>query len=183
MFLGVLIFGCTPKAVVQTEHHGLQYFNRCIAQESDIYTINLAKGVTLKELLADIGLANGYSTEETLVEMFKREGIQIDVKEDYSVQVELVSLDGVGTYQDLMLNLDTMGMRPATLEELLVFAKKYPHLQQFYTIWALGTVWKDEDGVENVFYLSFYEKRELSRESISELPHISGQYRILAVRK
>lgn len=73
-----------------------------------------------------------------------------------NVAFEVVQFDfGIST-ADALVELDKRGLRPATDEELVAFAKAFPDEQRKYPIVALGSVCLDRDGYRNVAYLVEY---------------------------
>ena len=65
----------------------------------------------------------------------REEGVQ-------PVTLELIHFDRAISSEDALAELDTMGFRPANLEELLAFGAKYSEEQRKYPIVALGSVWR-----------------------------------------
>ncbi|KKU85161.1 MAG: hypothetical protein UY15_C0040G0007 [Parcubacteria group bacterium GW2011_GWA2_47_9] len=59
-----------------------------------------------------------------------------------NVAVELVHFNRSIESNEAIRELDRMGMRPATIEELLAFGAKYPEVQREFPILALGSVWR-----------------------------------------
>lgn len=54
------------------------------------------------------------------------------------------------TSEEAIKELEKMGMRPATLPELLALGEKYPEEQRQHPIIALGNVWRLPDGSRRV---------------------------------
>ena len=54
------------------------------------------------------------------------------------------------TSEAAMKELEKMGMRPATLPELLALGEKYPEEQRQYPMIALGSVWRSPHGDRSV---------------------------------
>ena len=62
------------------------------------------------------------------------------------IDIQLVNFNKNMSSEDVLKELDKMGLRPAELPELLVLGTKYPNEQKRYPIIALGSVWRDLDG-------------------------------------
>lgn len=81
-----------------------------------------------------------------------------------------------------LAELDKMGLRPATLPELLAFGAKYPDKQREFPIVALGSVWRDLCGDRVVAYLGCdSSKRDLYLDRL--VYRWSAPFRFAAVRK
>lgn len=67
------------------------------------------------------------------------------------VAIELVHFGRVIKDGDEGLReLDKMGLRAATLPELLAFGEKYPDMQRQFPVIAFGSVWQDRGGFRDV---------------------------------
>lgn len=78
--------------------------------------------------------------------------------------------------------LDKMGLRAATLPELLAFGIRYPDVQQQFPIVALGSVWQHRYGDRHVPALwEHARERHLARPRFEHRWH--GHARFAAVRK
>lgn len=62
------------------------------------------------------------------------------------LNLELVCFNKYISSNEAIAELKKLGMRPATLPELLAFDEKYLEEQRKYPILALGSVWRDWDG-------------------------------------
>ena len=69
------------------------------------------------------------------------------------VLVELIQFDRDMGSADVIRELDTMGLRPADLPELLAFGANYPEKQREFPITLLGSVWHTADGDDRVVCL------------------------------
>jgi hypothetical protein len=58
---------------------------------------------------------------------------------------------------DVIKELDQMGLRPATLQELCAFGEKYPDIQREFPIVALGSVCVGSSGCRGVPYLGYWD--------------------------
>src|SRR3990167_9382333 len=70
-----------------------------------------------------------------------------------SGKVELLHFDRYITSEEAIKEMESKGMRPANLKELLVFGKEYPEEQRKYPIVALGSVWRSLLGDRSVAVL------------------------------
>lgn len=66
----------------------------------------------------------------------------------------LVHLGRNATTDEVICELDTRGLRPATMFELLVFGAMFPEKQREFPIVEFGSCWVDPDGNRNFGYLS-----------------------------
>jgi hypothetical protein len=84
--------------------------------------------------------------------------------------------------EDSVREQDQIGLRPATLPELLAYGAKYPETQREFPIVALGSSWVCPHGYRSVPYLSDWdEERDLC---LGDWDGAWGaRYRFLAVRK
>ncbi|MDP3729825.1 MAG: hypothetical protein Q8R26_03740 [bacterium] len=71
-------------------------------------------------------------------------------KGEANLSLELVHLNQEITSEEVLKELDKRGLRPAELHELLSFGIKYPEEQRKYPIVALGSVWRNLNGVRGV---------------------------------
>ncbi len=69
------------------------------------------------------------------------------------VSIELIYFGRNMETNEVLSELDKMGMRPATLKELLALGEKHPDLQREFPIIALGSVWQVPDGGRGCAYL------------------------------
>ena len=67
-----------------------------------------------------------------------------------NVNLELVHLDKGVSSEDALTYLEENGMRPPTIEELLVFGSSYPEIQREFPVICLGSSWVDPDGSRRV---------------------------------
>jgi hypothetical protein len=86
------------------------------------------------------------------------------------------------TSEQVIVEIDKAGYRPAKIEELLALGEAQPDLQRQFPIVALGSVWRDSDGSRYVPYLSSSAaERGLSLHCFGR--DWSGLYRFLGRRK
>lgn len=97
------------------------------------------------------------------------------------VAFELVHFNRVISSDGALAEMYKVGLRPATLEELLAFGAKYPEEQRKYPVVALGSVWR---------HLNDRHVPILGSGSVGRYLHLdwfgddrNGDYRFLAVRK
>lgn len=72
------------------------------------------------------------------------------------LELHLVHFNRVMSSDDVKRELAKLGLRPATLKELLAFGALYKEEQRKYPIVALGSVWQYWDGNRDVPYLVGY---------------------------
>lgn len=150
------------------------YLIKAVAIQRNRYPVQ-SKHKSLTEAISagKYDYANDYITAEH----FKLEG-------EIVVDTELVLYHpdrNIGS-EDVVKELDQVGLRPATLQELCAFGEKYPDIQREFPCVALGSVCVDAGGNRNVPYLyRWYAKRELDLDDwdVEWYPC----YRFLAARK
>lgn len=113
-----------------------------LAQSDLVYPITVNYDLSLSEMIK----AGHYDwvNQHITSEHFPVNGT--DIKE---VVTELVHFNHFNRYmefKDMLRELEELGLRPATIEELLAFGAKYPKLQRQFFIVALGSVWRPLDG-------------------------------------
>jgi hypothetical protein len=127
--------------------------------------------MTLKDMISACGCdsKNSYITEK----YFPISGVG-----KKKINVELVKLNRSISSGDACTQIDSIGFRPATIEELLAFGTKFPWFQQEFAIYALGSV-SNIGGANHVPCLSL----DGLFLQYSVFPRLSGSFRFLAVRK
>lgn len=63
-------------------------------------------------------------------------------KRKKTIEIELVYHNAGMRSDDILMDMDKRGLRPATLSELLAFGATYPDRQRDVPIVALGSVWR-----------------------------------------
>ncbi|MBU0649455.1 hypothetical protein KJ969_05175 [Patescibacteria group bacterium] len=90
-----------------------------------------------------------------MIEACKLDWVNEDITEEHfpiqgnghkKVKLELYQFDKTITGDQALKRLDEAGYRPATIEELLVFGKKYPDKQRQFPIIALASSWCNPGG-------------------------------------
>ena len=98
------------------------------------------------------------------------------------VDIELVHYGRDMSTNAVLKDLDSRGLRPAKIEELLALGAAKPELQREFPIIALGSVWRHLSGDRNCPYLLRYgSKRNLYLYWIDN--DFAGVCRFAAVRK
>lgn len=77
-------------------------------------------------------------------------------KGEVDLVIELVHFDKVLAPDEVLMELDVMGYRPAEILELLAFGEKYPEIPKRFPVVAHGSVWRDWHGHNRVPYLDRY---------------------------
>lgn len=62
-----------------------------------------------------------------------------------NLELQLVCFGKDTQYEEVLKGLDSLGLRPGNLPELLSLGAAYPHLQLEYPIVQLGTIWQNVD--------------------------------------
>lgn len=98
------------------------------------------------------------------------------------IEMHLVRFNRTIESEKAIAELDNMGLRPASIEELLALGAQCPDLQREFPIVALGSVWRPSGGCPPVPYLWFYSgKRGLRLRWFDD--GWDDSYRFAAVRK
>ena len=99
------------------------------------------------------------------------------------VSIKLVHFNRSIRSEEAISELNKMGLRPATLPELLAFGAKYPQIQCQFPVVALGSIWQSRIGDRSVPYLwgSYSGERRLDLSSVRG--RWDWNYRFAAVRK
>ncbi len=93
----------------------------------------------------------------------------------------IASKPGAST-DEIIDKLDTRGLRPATLPELLAFGSKYPDEQRKYFIYALGSIIHRSAGDRSVAYIGDMGGARVLN-LMFEMYNWFGDFRFLAVSK
>ncbi|MBI2039244.1 MAG: hypothetical protein HYT22_03130 [Candidatus Niyogibacteria bacterium] len=116
------------------------------ANDSNLYPITVDYTLSLERMIA----AGHYDwkNDDITAKHFPMKG-----EGSANVEIQLVHFNRVMESETVIRELDTMGLRPATLEELLAFGAKYPDIQREFPIVALGSVWRYASGFRSVPFL------------------------------
>lgn len=99
------------------------------------------------------------------------------------VVMEIIQYDKEQTEPDEVIrDLNSRGMRPATIAELLAFGAAYPDMQRKFPIVALGSVWWGWHGRGGVAYLIGSASRRDLRLEFWDQRRLPG-YGFAAVRR
>ncbi len=106
------------------------------------------------------------------------------------VEFKLVDFNNVPSEDEILAELDKLGLRPATLRELVHIAAVKPDLQREFSIIALGSQWHKKE-LNRIIYpeLHTYHDEEVWERLLNESHHfsrtgtISKETRFLAVGK
>ncbi|MFH1047834.1 MAG: hypothetical protein V1738_06035 [Patescibacteria group bacterium] len=132
----------------------------CLCQEPDVYTVTVDWGRTLTEMAASgwrswvhgeyVGL-NTVTTKTiaTLVRQdcgpYRIPGEDLD---GGSLELKLAYCGKERTDAQVAAGLNRLGLRPATMRELLAFWEKYSDVLKQFTVIALGSYCLDSDGFQ-----------------------------------
>src|ERR1039458_7111616 len=105
--------------------------------EQRLLTVDYSK--TLEQMIAD-GKYDWKNSE------IKAKNFPLNGQGTTAVNIELVHFNRNIESDTALAELDKMGLRPATLPELLAFGAKYPDKQREFPIVALGSVWRSLNG-------------------------------------
>lgn len=145
------------------------------ARTADIYSVTVDYTIPLADMVA-AGKYDWVNSEIT-AEHFPTKG-----EGRVEVKISLACFNRVMESNEVITELDKLGLRPATLPELLAFGAKYPDVQRGFPVVALGSVWRDADGSRGVPCLSGDgSERLLSLDWFGD--RWGGRYRFAAVSK
>jgi len=98
------------------------------------------------------------------------------------VNLELVCFGKkMDSYEEVLEELDSRGLRPGILPELLAFGARYPNKQLEYPVMEVGSIWQDRGGHRGIFLRKGKKERGIS---VVWLKYGWGPYyRFIAVRK
>ena len=75
------------------------------------------------------------------------------IREAREVVLQYSHLGRDATTEEVLAEMERLGLRPALYEELLVFCRQNPDEQRKFPVVALGSVWVGSDGCRGVAYL------------------------------
>lgn len=111
-----------------------------------LYPIIVDYGQTLSQMIK----AGNYVWTNSDI---KSENFPIVETSKAEVETVLVHLNKKVSTEHVLKHLDSLGLRPATIAELLAFGAKYPDVQRQFSVVALGSVWVLPNGNRHVPYL------------------------------
>ncbi len=100
---------------------------------TNVFTVTVDFGQTLEEMIA----AGRYDWKNDDITT-KRFPVKGEGKKE--VEITVVHFNRVIESDEAIKEMDALGYRPATIEELLGFGKEHPDLQRSFPIIALGSV-------------------------------------------
>lgn len=102
----------------------------------------------------------------------------------HEVELVLVHLNRNATTKEVLEHLNSLGLEPAKIEQLLAIGAAYPELQKQFPIIALGSVWVDVNGTRFCPYLDCHGgERRLGLAWSDDGIHWNVACRFLAVGK
>lgn len=113
----------------------------------DTFPVTVDYSKTLEQMIAD----GKYDWENPGI---NAKNFPMEGKGTSTANIELVHFNRNVDSNGVLRELDNMGLRPATLPELLAFGAKYPEKQREFPIVAHGSVWRYSRGRRIVAYLS-----------------------------
>lgn len=111
------------------------------------YPVSINYGLSLEEMIA----AGRYDwkNDDITAKHFPERGEGVS-----DIEIQLVHFNRVmGSSDEVIREFDKMGLRPASIEELLAFGAKYPDVQRQFPIVALKSLWRRLRGHRYVPYL------------------------------
>jgi len=144
--------------------------------EGALYQITVNYGQNLGQMI-EAGRYDYVSYDITVT------NFPVQEKGTAEVSIKLVHFDRSMRTEEAIVELNEMGLRPATLPELLAFGAKYPQVQCQFPVVALDSIWQDRSGDRNAPYLwgSYAGERRLDLTSIRG--RWDWNYRFAAVPK
>ncbi|MDO8676302.1 MAG: hypothetical protein Q7K16_01475 [Candidatus Azambacteria bacterium] len=120
---------------------------RRATDDSNLYPVSVNYGLSLEEMIA----AGKYDwrNDDITAKHFPMKGEGV-----VDIDIQLVHFDRVMDSSDEVIReLDKMGLRPIKIEELLAFGAKCPEIQRQFPVVALGSVWRHAHRYRLVPYL------------------------------
>lgn len=108
-----------------------------------VYPFIVDYSQSLKEMIA--AGKYGYANENITSSNFPFKG-----KGKIELEAQLVHFGKFMSSEAVLVELDKMGLRPATLPELLAFGATHSEEQRKYPVVALGSVWQSPSGYRGV---------------------------------
>lgn len=115
-------------------------------RKSAVYLIAVDYGQTLAEMI-EVGNYDWKHPDIT------SEHFPVTETGKQEVETVLVHLNKVASTEQVLQHLDSLGLRPATIAELLAFGAKHTDVQRKFPVIAFGSVWVRPDGNRHVPYL------------------------------
>lgn len=146
------------------------------ADSPTIYSITVNYGRTLAEMV-EAGYYD-YANPDITAEHFPIEG-----RGKVELECELVHHDRTASTEEVEPEIERLGLRPATIEELLAFGETYPDVQREFPVVELGSSWVNRDGHRDMVSLWGYpDSRSLILGWDAPGYQWSSRYRFLTVR-
>lgn len=104
------------------------------ASQADVFSVTVDRGKSIEEMV----LAGHYdwSNENINSANFSIDGLGVE-----TVEMKPVHLNKVVSSNEVLAHLETLGLRPAKIEELLAFGVSHPEIQREYPVVCLGSSW------------------------------------------
>lgn len=158
-----------------------------VKRVGDKYVITVNYGKQLKTLVVDGGYdwVNDYYEGQTWGDWKEPDGetpAQFPSRRKLETELVLVHLDRYAETSEVLAELDSRGLRPANVAELLAFGIAHPDIQREFPIIELGSIWVRPSGSRRVAYLwSRSDRRYLRLDWYDR--QWDPDYRFLAVSK
>jgi hypothetical protein len=105
-------------------------------------------------------------------------------KEPKEIAIELIHFSPWATTRDILVGLEIMGFRPATLHEIIALGEKYPDLfNEEIPIVALGSIWQNPKGLRFAPGIRLYKSKKCLDLYLCHLETTWGRFRFAAVKK
>jgi hypothetical protein len=126
-----------------TDEFVLKLIDAAVGVAENCYKVVVNYGQSLKEMI--VAGKYDWANEDINADHFPIQG-----SGQQDVVIELVHYGRNMSTDDVLKDLESKGMRPAILLELLAFGVTYPEKQREFPIFALGSVWQDSSGFRSV---------------------------------
>lgn len=129
-----------------------------VKQVGDKYVVTVNYGKQLKTLIAAGGYdwVNDYYEGLTWGDWKEPDGetpAQFPSRGKVETEVVLVHLDRYAETSEVLAELESRGLRPANVAELVSFGIDHPEVQREFPVVELGSIWVGPDGHRYVAYL------------------------------
>lgn len=151
MVIAVLMFSAACTRPVAKVRNGLSHDSMTVLY--DRITVDYSQ--TVEQMITNTGC--------TSMDGINTDNFPVSGKGKIKILPVLIHLDrDIASNDEVLAEMNSHNLRPATLPELLAFAAAYPSLQRLTPIIALGSVWQEPELGELVpFIWSFNNERVL----------------------
>lgn len=158
MFVGGFV-GAATGEIIETS----RWLNTLISVFKNEYEVTVDYGLSLKDMIA-AGKYDYVSAHD--INCFNQNNFPPEYKDkEVDLVIKLICFDRTMESKDIAGELDVMGLRPATLPELLAFSATYPKKKRNFDIIAMDSICQlPNTKLQVVFFLREYSQRFLCQD-------------------